>query len=225
MAKIQGPLLSMGGSGQIGQSHVYSTWKGRPYVRRYVVPANPQSTEQTKTRKVFTLLNDLWRIGPAGFVAPWTAFASGKVLTNRNAFVSKNLKFLRPKGEAEKDTLEGMFMSPGAKGGLVAEAAFDGTPHHIQADIVIPDPMPSGWTCVGVVVAAIPEQDPQAADDIRLLVATGAGGDEGDTVTATIAAPGDGTYAAGAWLVYQRSSNVLDLAYGPAIAELVVVAA
>lgn len=225
MAKVQGPLLSMGGSGQVGQSQVYSKWKGRPYVRRYTIPSNPQSAEQTKTRTVFTLLNDLWRIAPADFQAPWTAFATGKVLTNRNAFIGKNTKELRPAGEAAKDTLVGLFMSPGAKGGLVAPATFDGTPHQIAASITVPDPMPAGWTCTDIVVAAIPEQDPQSADDVRLLTASGAGGVAGAVVTATIAAPGDGDYVAGAWLVYQRSANVTDLAYGPAVAEAVTVAA
>lgn len=225
MAKVQGPLLSMGGSGQVGQSHVYSRWKGRPYVRRYVIPANPQSTEQTKTRGVFTLLNDLWRIAPAAFVAPWTAFAQGKVLTNRNAFLSKNVHFLRPKGDDPADSLEGMFLSPGAKGGLVAAASFLGTGHDLVASIDVPDPMPAGWTCVGIVVAAIPEQDPQTPTDIRVLAFSGDGGAAGATVTAELTLPGDGDYAAGAWLVYQRSANVLDLAYGPAIAELVTVGA
>lgn len=225
MAKVQGPLLSISGSGQIGKSQVYSRWKGRPYVRRHVIPANPQSTEQTKTRTVFTLLNDLWRIAPAAFVAPWTAFAQGKVMTNRNAFLQKNVKFLRPQGSAAKDTLLGMFLSPGAKGGLVAAATIVGTGHNVGASIDVPDPMPAGWTCTGIVVAAIPEADPQDDSDIRVLTNTGAGGAAGATVTATIAAPGDGDYAVGAWLIYQRSTNVLDLAYGPAVAEIVTVGA
>lgn len=225
MAKVQGPLLSMGGSGQIGQSQVYATWKGRPYVRRYVIPANPQTTEQTKTRTVFSLLNDLWRLAPSAFVAPWTSFAQGKVLTNRNAFLSKNTHFLRPKGSAAKDTLEGFFMSPGAKGGLATVAVFTTTGHAIEASIDIPDVLPSGWTCVGIVVAAIPEQDPQDATDVRVLAESDAGGDPGDTVTATIAAPGDGDYAVAAWLVYQRTASATDLAYGPAIATVKTVSA
>lgn len=225
MAKVQGPLLSMGGSGQIGQSQVYATWKGRPYVRRYVIPANPQTGEQTKTRTVFSLLNDLWRLAPAPFVLPWTAFAQGKVLFNRNAFLSKNTHWLRPKGGAAKDSMLGLFMSPGAKGGLVAAADFTTTGHNILASIDVPDVLPSGWTCVGITLAAIPEQDPQMADDVRVLAMSDAGGDPGDTVTATIVAPGDGEYTVAAWLVYQRSASASDLAYGPAIGVLKTVSA
>jgi hypothetical protein len=219
MAKVTGPLLSLGGAGQIAKSQVYSRWKGRPYVRRYVIPANPQSTEQTATRTVFAFLNDLWRIGQGDFQAPWTAFAQGKVLTNRNAWLSKNVHFLRPKGSPPQNTLDGMFMSPGAKGGLSVPATLTGTGHNIVCQMDVPNPLPAGWTCVGITVAAIPEQDPQAATDIRLLSASDDGGAAGATVSVQITAPGDGDYAVGGWLVYQRSANVLDLAYGPALAE------
>lgn len=221
MAKIQGPLLSMGGSGQIGQSHVYSRWKGRGYARRYVIPANPQSTEQTKTRGVFTLLNDLWRTSPADFQTPWTAFAQGKVLTNRNAFLSKNVKFLRPKGFPELNTLEGMFMSPGAKGGLVfpitieTGAGVGGTMAISAAD---PDPLPSGWSVVGLTAAAILEQDPQAPTSTEVVTAT----DNASPWSITLTGLNAGAdYAVGAWFVFQRSANVLDLAYGPAVAQIV----
>jgi len=43
MSKLTGPLLSFGARGQIGKAMVTSTWKGVPYARQYVVPANPQT--------------------------------------------------------------------------------------------------------------------------------------------------------------------------------------
>lgn len=221
MAKVQGPLLSIGASGQIGQSHVYSRWKGRPYTRRYVTPANPQSTEQTKTRQVFTFLNDLWRTSPADFQTPWTAFAQGKVLTNRNAFLSKNVKLLRPKGSPELNTLEGLFMSPGAKGGLsfpITIATGGGAAGTMAITASDPDPLPSGWTVVGMKAAAILEQDPQAPDSTEIIVGTDAASPWSITLTGLDAGA---DYAVGAWFVFQRSSNALDLAYGPAVAEIV----
>ena len=223
MAKVQGPLLSIGGAGQIGKSQVYASWKGRPYARRYVIPANPQSTEQSKTRTVFSLLNDMWRLAPADFQSPWTAFASGKVLTNRNAFLSKNVHILRPKGFAALTTLVGMLYSPGAKGGIAVPPTFDGTGHNLAASITVPDPLPSGWTCTAIVLAAQLDIDPQSDPFAALLVATGAGAAAGATATATLTAPGDGTYATAAWLVYQRSTSVTDLAYGPATASSEIV--
>jgi len=50
MAKVNGPLLSLGATGQIGKALVYSTWKGLNTVRQHVVPANPNSTAQATQR-------------------------------------------------------------------------------------------------------------------------------------------------------------------------------
>ena len=49
MAKVTAPLLSFGGLGTIGKVAVYSKWKGRPYVRQYVIPGNPKTAGQTLT--------------------------------------------------------------------------------------------------------------------------------------------------------------------------------
>ncbi len=223
MAKIQGPLLSMGGSGQIGHSQVYATWKGRPYARRYVIPANPQSTEQTKTRTVFSLLNDMWRLAPASFQAPWTAFASGKVLTNRNAFVSRNIKLLRPKGFPALDTLEGLFFSPGAKGGLSAAPVITTPATNIVFTTDPPDPLPSGWTVVGYIGAAVAEQDPQAGGQPEILVDSAVDPGPGNPWVVALTVPAAGDYSAAAWFVFQRSASSTDLAYGPATGQIVTV--
>ena len=50
MAKITGPLFSLTASGSVGKTIVYSAWKGRPYVRRLVIPMNPQNVAQTEVR-------------------------------------------------------------------------------------------------------------------------------------------------------------------------------
>jgi len=50
MAKLKAPLLSLGASGAIGKSIVFFNWKGLDVAREYVVPSNPQSTDQTTQR-------------------------------------------------------------------------------------------------------------------------------------------------------------------------------
>lgn len=50
MAKLKGPLFSLGASGAIGKALVYFGWKGLDVAREYVVPANPRSTDQLKVR-------------------------------------------------------------------------------------------------------------------------------------------------------------------------------
>lgn len=50
MAKVTGPLQSFSASGQIAKSIVFGAWKGVNYVRKYVIPANPQSSGQGDQR-------------------------------------------------------------------------------------------------------------------------------------------------------------------------------
>jgi hypothetical protein len=47
MAKTTGPLFSLTASGTVGNTITYSNWKGRPYVRRRVIPMNPQLHKRT----------------------------------------------------------------------------------------------------------------------------------------------------------------------------------
>lgn len=60
MAKVKSPLLSLGASGQIAKSIVFSTWKGIADVRQYVVPANPKSAGQVTQRGFMASAVSLW---------------------------------------------------------------------------------------------------------------------------------------------------------------------
>ena len=50
MAKVTGPLFSVGARGKFAGALVYSFWKGINVVREYVIPANPQSEDQGDRR-------------------------------------------------------------------------------------------------------------------------------------------------------------------------------
>ena len=50
MAKLKGPLFSLGASQQLGKVIVYFPWKGLNLAREYVVPANPKTTGQVTQR-------------------------------------------------------------------------------------------------------------------------------------------------------------------------------
>jgi len=54
VAKLKGPLFSLGASQQIGKTLVYFTWKGLDVVREYVVPANPRTDGQVTQRGYLT---------------------------------------------------------------------------------------------------------------------------------------------------------------------------
>lgn len=56
MAKVTGPLFSVGASGKFAGKLVFGQWKGRPTVRNLVTPANPQSTDQTTSRNAVRVM-------------------------------------------------------------------------------------------------------------------------------------------------------------------------
>lgn len=50
MAKLKGPLFSLGAAGAIGKAIVYFPWKGLNVAREYVIPANPKTAAQVTQR-------------------------------------------------------------------------------------------------------------------------------------------------------------------------------
>lgn len=63
MAKVRGPLHSDSASGKVAKAIVFSTWKGRPYVRQLVIPKNPMSDQQVDVRAVITDASVAWKTG------------------------------------------------------------------------------------------------------------------------------------------------------------------
>lgn len=157
MAKLSGPLLSFGASGAVGKTIVASKWKGVPYMRQYVVPANPQTAAQQLTRKTFALMREMYKLAPSPVRETWDAFAKGRPFTGMNKFVGENIRVLR--GQAD---MLGFIGSPGAAGGLVP-ASFTAepgaAPGEIDVTFVMPEP-PPGWTLDSVVASAFLDQDP-----------------------------------------------------------------
>jgi hypothetical protein len=197
MAVVTAPLLSFSAAGQIAKTQVYSRWKGRPYVRRLVIPSNPRSTEQTKTRSTFAWLSNVWKIAPGDLRAPWAAYARNLVMTDRNAWIKQNLSHLR-----SQVVLDGLVMSPGAAGGLTVPAGVAGGVGTITITLSAPSPLPAGWTVVGATGAAILDQDPQTDTDYEIHTGT----DLTDPYTIVLSGLAAGDWQATGWLVYQRSA-------------------
>ena len=210
MAKVTAPLLSMGARGQIGKSQVYAVWRGVPYARQRVVPANPNSTAQQSTRGVFSSMSGLWKNGPTILLAPWNAFATGKPLTGRNAFIGENISAMR--GETDRLLFVG---SPGARGGpaSVGVSAADGGTGDVDVTITSP-PTPSGWTLASAQAFCMLDGD--AADAVPFPIAAAENvtpTEDGDTVVAidAIFSPGDTVICAG-WLEWTKPDG--STAYG-----------
>jgi len=157
MAKIRGPLLSLGASGQIAGSQVYSTWKGVRYARQLVAPANPQTADQQQTRSVFAFLQDLYRNMPSSVTQIWDEVARGRPLTPRNAITKSNLPDLR-----QATDLSDLVLSPGVRNAPIPTNVNITTGAGagqitVQASLA---PLPTGWTATQWIVTAVRNQDP-----------------------------------------------------------------
>jgi hypothetical protein len=89
MAKVTGPLFSLDARGSIGKSITYSIWKGLNYVRRLVVPENPNTDDQVVVRTIMTDGSQKWSDGTitASDKLLWNAFAEGKAFSGFNAYM------------------------------------------------------------------------------------------------------------------------------------------
>jgi len=216
MAKLTAPLLSFGASGTIAKVQTYATWRGVPYARRHVIPANPKTTGQVLTRDIFAALEMRWKQGGPIMRAPWDRFAVGQKFVGRNSYIGKNIAATR--GDADMAAYIG---SPGAKGGLAASTLVLTTVAALGIEAVVTTPTPpTGWTVTAVQVTALKDQTPEAvvADVIQ----------EGEDLAAApyqvdftgLAAV---TYFVQAWVKWAKPD--LSVAYGASIVDSILVTA
>lgn len=77
MVKWKSPLFS-DLRNKLGDSVVFSSWKGRPYARQLVEPANPNTPSQQAFRDGMTNIVNDWQSkqGLEGFKEGWNELAS-----------------------------------------------------------------------------------------------------------------------------------------------------
>lgn len=210
MAKVTAPLFGFDARGQLGKALVFADWKGRQYARRFVIPANPKSTEQTLTRDTFDFLNSFWRFSPAAVTDAYKAAAEGKVLTDRNSLIQNNLTNLRTAAD-----LALLLFSPGARSGLPATSiTLTAGSQQITVDLAAPG-LPTGWTIANAWAAAIVDADPQDATEFEIT----SGSD--DTSPYQIVLTGltaDTAYRVGGWFTFTRPDG--QTAYGVSISDV-----
>ena len=61
MSIVSAPFLSLNASGQFAKTLVATTWKGKPVLRKYTVPTNPNTTAQQAHRLKMTNAVRIWR--------------------------------------------------------------------------------------------------------------------------------------------------------------------
>lgn len=150
--------MSLSASGTIAKTLTYGDWKGIQYARTRVVPANPQSTEQTKTRTVFSYLQDLYKFMPSIAREPWIAATTGIPMTPQNLLLSRNVGTLRD----ELDLILAV-LSPGARGGIPPTSMII-TPGSGTLSVAVTAPTgPAGWTLTAAQGVVVRDQDPHLA--------------------------------------------------------------
>ena len=87
--KITFSPLVAGASGRAADA-VASSWKGRAYIRKYVIPHNPQSAAQTLVRNAMASCVTLWRSLSSDLKACLDTYGVGYRMSGYNTFVSKN---------------------------------------------------------------------------------------------------------------------------------------
>lgn len=157
MAKIKGPLLSLSATGTVADTTTFAKWKGIPYVRQKVNPANPRTTAQVATRSVFGTAAKSWRRVPALFTEVWNDFILGRPLTGRNAYMGKYTENLR--GETD---LAQWQTSPGTRSGpAIPSLNGDTGAASGEIDMTYTAPtLPTGWTLDEIRFVYVPDQDP-----------------------------------------------------------------
>jgi len=91
MVRVQAPAMSLDASGSLAGAIVFSKWKGRPYVRELVIPANPKSGGQVGIRAMLRFLSQDWTNISSADKSTWSDLAKAAVISNFNAYIGKNV--------------------------------------------------------------------------------------------------------------------------------------
>lgn len=93
MATVRGGGFSLRAKGAIAKTIVYASWKGRPYMRVLVKPAQPRTSGQRSTRAVMGSSAPLFRTLTTTQQAVWATNAKTGNITPVNAFARYNIKY------------------------------------------------------------------------------------------------------------------------------------
>lgn len=95
MAGTTAPLFGLDARGSLGKAIVFSKWKGRTYVRKHSIPANPQSGLQTGMRASMKFITQSWAGMSQADKDAWHEIAAVTNITDLNAMVGYNQALVR----------------------------------------------------------------------------------------------------------------------------------
>ncbi len=117
-------------SGAAGKAGVFAKWKGRQYRRRYVIPANPNTTMQQGVRGSFTNSVVFWHTMSSIQRHAFSYLSTGLVMSGFNFLVSRWQKAFAKKEPFPYEPIEGYKQigsgsAPESDTGLQADFDFD----------------------------------------------------------------------------------------------------
>lgn len=127
MAKWTSPLFS-DIRNKLGNNVIFSMWKGRPYMRSYVKPANPQTAAQTANRLHHSALVEMYQNNVKGTPAhktAWNVEALSALISGFNRFVSYGRKITFGTVNLENATLSIEVTASGIPGDRLAVMVYD----------------------------------------------------------------------------------------------------
>lgn len=198
MARLTAPLLSLSASGTIGKAITFATWKGIPYARTRVIPANPKTAAQQEVRGVFGTLNELWKRMPQLARDPWQRDVHGLPLTARNRHIQSNMSVL-----IDEANLNNLVMSV-AQGQAVPPVSPTFTPGSGSITIAATAPtLPVGYTLTSMVAAICKDGDPAPT----IALSTTAEEDAVTPYSVTFASLDTVAYQCAIWCKFARTSD------------------
>ena len=88
--KVRLSVIASGLSGKSGDL-VGSNWKGRTYIRRRVIPANPRTQKQQDQRNALARLVQCWQALDSDFKTFLDKLGSDEALSGYNVYVGRNI--------------------------------------------------------------------------------------------------------------------------------------
>ncbi len=92
MVKLQGPIASLSASGGLGKTLIFSSNRGRSYMKRWAAPANPQTNPQTSVRAIVAFISERWTKVNQTYRDTWNPRALQNKTSPFNACLTYNLE-------------------------------------------------------------------------------------------------------------------------------------
>lgn len=92
MVKLRAPALGRDASGSLAGQVIFSTWKGKPYVKKHTKPKQPRTPKQVSMRAMMAFLSKQWSGLADVDQATWQNLALASQISPFNAYQKENLK-------------------------------------------------------------------------------------------------------------------------------------